>query len=122
MENESNKNGKRKPAVLVRLSEQQRQHIENDVGVTGESAASLLRDWYFSKPPLHTRMSKEEVKALKALKAQLDRVGNKVNNVARKVNCGFQEGWSDELREVRVMLHSILTSLISKYGEAKNNR
>lgn len=83
--------------TTVRLTEEEFERILRESQATGLSLPKLLKQRYFKSSPLKVLMSKEE---RHALAAELRRIGNNVNQIARRMNSGALEGWHPEFAEV----------------------
>ena len=104
---------KKKFRTTVRFSRGEYSQLENDTGVMGKSIPELLKEAYFIGPALTPLMRNDD---LNMLVSQLGRIGNNVNQIARKVNSGFREGFNDDIVTVRSVVTSILVFLTSTYG------
>jgi hypothetical protein len=104
---------KKKFRTTVRFSRGEYSQLENDTGVIGKTIPELLKEAYFVGPALTPLMKHDD---LKMLMAQLGRIGNNINQIARKVNSGFREGFNDDIVAVRSAFTSLLVFLTSTYG------
>ena len=105
---------KRKFRTTVRFSRGEYGQLENDTAIMGKTIPELLKESYFIGPAVTPLMSKED---FKVLMGQLGRIGNNINQIARKVNSGFREGFYDEIVAVRGAFTSLLVLLTSTYGK-----
>ena len=93
--NESSKNESK--GSFVRFSEDEYKKIKEDSKTLGKSIPTLLRTNYFKGKIESPTFIKED--AEKILTA-LSRIGNNLNQIAKKVNSGFREGFQDSLSKV----------------------
>lgn len=98
--------------AYIRLTLEEHARLESDAAASGESIAELMKRVYFSKKPLVLLMSKDDQKYLMGA---LGRIGNNINQVARVLNSGFREGFSDDLNSVRQDFTNLLTYLTSRF-------
>ncbi|MBS1983572.1 MAG: MobC family plasmid mobilization relaxosome protein [Bdellovibrionales bacterium] len=98
--------------AYVRLSPEEHDRLESDARASGESVAELMKRVYFSRKPLVLLMSREDQRSLMGT---LGRIGNNINQVARVLNSGFREGFSDDLASVRRDFSMLLTYLTSRF-------
>ena len=113
---EQNNNGDSpttRPARYVRFSEKEYAQILEDERRADKSAQELLKQAYFGKGPLVVLMNDDEKDRLIA---QIRRIGNNVNQIAKKINSGFSEGFNPEISEVRAMITALSGWFSAKYG------
>lgn len=110
--NDSEGSTKPRYAKYLRFTESEYRQLEKDETRSGKTAQELLKAAYFQDGGLALLMSDEEKAEL--LK-QIHRIGHNVNQIARKVNSGFAEGFHAEINEVRSYLFRLLTVLTCKY-------
>lgn len=113
---EQNQNGSSpttRPARYVRFSETEYAQILEDERRADKSAQDLLKQAYFGKGPLVVLMNDDEKDRVIA---QIRRIGNNVNQIAKKINSGFSEGFNPEISEVRSMITALAGWFSAKYG------
>lgn len=98
----------------VRLTTDEYERITNESKITGKSIPSLLKETFFRGQVLSPLMTKEDQKVVVV---QLSRIGNNINQIARKVNSGILQGFNDEIQEVQRLFSLLLTFLTSTYGD-----
>ncbi len=103
----------------VKFSENEFIEIKKAQVTTGESIPTLLKNAFFQNSlKLRTPMF-SDVEARK-ITNQIARLGNNINQIARKVNSGLAKGWSQEIREVIQELKIIRQFLLGQYGIRQN--
>lgn len=107
------------PYCFVRLNPEQNNQLQSDAKQAGRSAAQLLRNGYFGKGRLVILMSDVD---LNEVTAQINRIGNNVNQIAKKLNTGILFGFDQELSQVRILLSHLMTTLTSKYDQFKERK
>ena len=100
----------------VRMSADEYSRIERDSIKSGKSNPELLREAYFSKPPLKVLFQKED---LITLRKDLNKIGNNINQVARKLNSGFMHGWNNTLELVLEQFQTLTNQIHYGYGVHK---
>lgn len=113
--NENTKTQKRL-ACYIRLTEHEYERLQKDARLSGKSQQSLIKNAYFKGGPVVLLMADEE---RDKLMAQLHRIGNNVNQIAKYLNSGFAFGFQQELESIRAQLTLIMTWVTAKYT---NNR
>jgi len=102
----------RKQSSHVRFNEDEFARIEEDSINTGKSIPTLLKEKYFSGPRPLPMISKED---LKKHFGELGRIGNNMNQLARRLNSGIREGFVEELREIQRLFDQHWGFLSSRY-------
>ena len=103
---------KQKPAVLIRVSEEELRHMEKVATAYGETVQKLFRKFVngltIPKVVLHPE-------GAQSLLVAINRIGNNINQIARRMNEGNARGWyhefnqaKDELGEIRNLLRAQL--------------
>lgn len=103
-------------ASCVRFNVQERTQIEEDSVSTGKSIPTLLKESYFGSPrplPLMTRVD------VQRLNGELGRIGNNINQLARRLNSGIREGFMSNLDEIQRSFDGIWLFLVSQYCRCK---
>lgn len=109
---DSTKSIPKRLVAYVRLSPEEYSRLESDARASGESIAEIIKRVYFSKKPVVLLMSKDDQKSLMGA---LGRIGNNINQVARVLNSGFREGFSDDLASVQRDFAALLTFLTARF-------
>lgn len=78
----------------VRFSEEEFLRIHEDSETLGETIPGLLKRVYFERAIVRPLLSHD---AAQRVLVALARIGNNVNQIARRLNSGFREGWRDEI-------------------------
>jgi hypothetical protein len=92
-------------AVYVRLTQEEHGRLAADAAVAGLSPPQLLRRRYFSRyAPLRPLMVRGEGQCVLS---SLSRIGTNINQIARKVNSGFREGFIEALTQIAQDLHQL---------------
>ena len=95
----------------VRFSPSEYSRILKDKSATGNSIPELLKASYFSSFSYQPLFSKYEVKALRA---DMQRIGNNMNQVARHLNSGLAFNWDEDFRRISLLFGEILMKLNAK--------
>lgn len=110
-------NKKSKPhkskAVCVRLYPSEYRRLQRESEESSRSIPDILRDSYFSLPPRRVLMDQ---KSLAFLRGDLNKIGNNLNQIARKMNAGLMEGWSKALNEVSDQLEGLRDQIYYGYN------
>ena len=97
----------------VRFTPEQYERLKNEALILGITIPDLLKHAYFRKDPITVLMNHSD---RKAVFHELCRIGNYVNQVARRVNTGLQEGWYKEFAEAIQILSNLEKYLVGGYG------
>ena len=97
----------------VRLSEPEHQRIRKEQQITGKSIPWLLKNAYFKGPLCVPLMGVEEQRALLV---ELRRIGNNINQIAKKINSGFREGWNEEFNQLCQQVSIVRQYIAGIYG------
>lgn len=100
-------------ARYIRFSPEEYEKLLDDEKKTRLGAQDLLKRAYFGGGGIALLMTDED---RDRLMTELSRIGANVNQIAKKVNSGFREGFNQEIVEVRTHLTMILTWLTAKYS------
>lgn len=99
-------------ASCVRFTGDEYQKIEEDSINTGKSIPTLLKEKYFSGPrPLPLLAKTDLAKVL----GDLGRIGNNLNQIARRLNSGIRQGFMEEIEDLQRSFDQLLAFLSSKY-------
>lgn len=97
----------------VRMSPKEYKRIKRDSELSRKSIPELLRESYFSKPPGKVLVNKND---LEILRKDLSRIGNNLNQIAKRVNAGLMHGWSDTLDLVLEQFKTLTNQIHYGYG------
>ena len=97
-ENKTKSTVPRMPTACVRLTKEEWVRLKEDSKISGKSIPKLLKDRYFSRVPLRPLLHAGDQKILMTA---LARIGNNLNQIAKKLNYGIAEGVNDDLIEIR---------------------
>ena len=92
----------------VRFSEQEYEFICKEAANVGETVPGLLKKAYFSRQSSGRRFTCDDTKRLVA---SLNRIGNNLNQITKKINSGFREGFRNGVQEVANELSMIRSYL-----------
>jgi hypothetical protein len=81
----------------VRFTSIEYKQVKKDSSKLCKSIPTLLRDAYFNRLPTKVLVNQKD---LDILRKDMNRIGNNLNQVAKKLNSGFMHGWSDTLDKV----------------------
>lgn len=100
----------------VRFDSEEYRSIADDAVNTGQSIPTLLKERYFKGPRPLPLMTKADVgKVL----GELGRIGNNVNQLARRWNSGIREGFVSELDEIQESFLLLMEFLVGRYCRCK---
>jgi hypothetical protein len=97
----------------IRFSESEYERIREESRIIGESIPSLLKQAYFKRKPVKVLLDAND---RRAVFGELRRIGNNANQIAKRVNTGFFEGWHPEFQIVANHLVMLERYLVGKYG------
>lgn len=99
-------------ASCVRFTGDEYQAIEEDSINTGKSIPTLLKEKYFKGPrPLPLLAKADLAKVL----GDLGRIGNNLNQIARRLNSGIRQGFMEEIEDLQRSFEELLVFMTSKY-------
>ena len=101
-------------STCVRMNAKEYERIRKESQSTGKSVPELLREAYFSSAPRKVLMNREDVVTLRK---DLSRIGNNINQVAKKVNSGLLSGWNNTLDLVLVQFETLTRQIHYGYVE-----
>ena len=101
----------------VRMSPSEYRRITKESEASGHSIPELLRESYFKQPPRKVLMSKNDIDLFRK---DLNRIGNNLNQIARKLNAGLLEGWSDKLDLILEEFKTLTNQVYYGYGVCKS--
>ena len=104
-------------ASCVSFSENEYRRITNKANRLGKSIPSILKKSHFRKKPVTPVFSFDDAKKLISA---LARIGNNLNQIARKINSGFAEGYNDHLRSVSEEIRVLKTCAVGVRGRSDN--
>jgi hypothetical protein len=99
--------------TTVRFSDEEFERISDEAKLAGLSLPSLLKRSHFSRKKLQLLLGEVE---RHALCAEVRRIGNNVNQIARRVNSGALEGWHSEFQEVLKKISELHQMAAGAYG------
>src|SRR5689334_2033248 len=85
----------------VRFNPEEHRWLEEDEKRTGKTGSALLKEAYFGRKPTAVLMKDEDKNYLCI---QINRIGNNVNQVAKRINSGFAQGFEQDLETIRAQL------------------
>lgn len=106
------KTSHRRAMTCVRFTDEEMHQIEEDAANIGKSIPALLKERYFKGPRPLPLVSKVD---LDNLFGELGRIGNNLNQIARRINSGIRAGFVGEFEEVQKSFDRLLTFLSGKY-------
>lgn len=106
-----------KPAVrrvaFVRLKEGEWRQLLEHQSLTGQSIPKILKSAFFKNQKLKVLLPESE---RRELLLELKRIGNNVNQLARRVNTGLFSGWTAQFATVAFLLASLERQLGGAHG------
>lgn len=88
----------------VRMTPLEYARILEDAKNFSQTVSERLKDVYFKNSPFTPAMPKEEAQRVAT---ELARIGNNFNQIARRVNSGFMEGFNTAFDDVRDALSAL---------------
>ena len=116
MSGTSSETASRIPSSHVRFNADEYQQIEEDSINMGKSIPQLLKERYFSEGKQVALITKPD---LAILRTEISRLGNNINQIARRLNSGIRFGFNDEINGVREQVDNIWAFLASRYCRCK---
>ncbi len=114
MEHEKKKDGNElSKSTCVRFSDDEFKRIKRDAALLGRTIPWLLKETYFKGEIESPILIKED--AMKIMTA-LARIGNNLNQIARKLNSNFREGFHDGITDALSDLESMKMFIGGAYG------
>ena len=104
-------------ASYVQMSPSEYKRIKKESKESGKSIPDLLRKSYFGLLPRKVLMNKND---LDVLRKDLNRIGNNLNQIARRLNSGLMHGWSDTLDLVLKEFRTLTNQIYYSYGIPKD--
>jgi hypothetical protein len=86
------------PQTCVRFSQEEYSEVKDESEKLRKTIPTLLKDSYFGRLPTKVLISREE---LTEIRKDLNRIGNNINQVAKKLNSGLMQGWHPIIEEVK---------------------
>ncbi len=102
-------------AVYVRLTQEEHDELRTHETQSGESAAVLLKKRYFENKVLNILMPQED---RAAIRKELTYWGNNLNQIAKRLNSGFNGNVVPEVLKAINMLSSIERKVVSIYANS----
>lgn len=97
----------------VRFNDREYKQVQKDAFKKSKSIPTLLKDTYFKGRPTEVLMNEND---LDVVRKDLNKIGNNLNQVARKLNSGFMHGWNDTLDRVLEQFEILTKQLHHGYG------
>lgn len=107
---------KNRPGTFIRFSEDEQNRLDTESLILGKSIPTLLRDSYFNRLPTKPLIDNE---GTKSILAQLGRIGNNINQLAKNSNRGLPILKSD-LAPIEEQISLILQYITRSNGVCKN--
>ena len=101
----------------VRLTNDEHKKLDDYANSRGESIQEYLKICAFSRSNLRPLMLQED--ARRVLIA-LNQIGNNANQIARKLNSGFREGFHPVIDEVRDGVEALRKYVVGIYGNSES--
>ena len=96
-------------AICLRLSQEEYKNLQSLSAERGENIQATLKAAVFKKDNLRPIMGKESASKLIT---EIKRIGNNFNQIAKRLNSGLINGWSDDfdncsadLSKIRILLN-----------------
>ena len=99
--------------TTVRFTDAEFDRIKGEAEIAGMSLPMLLKKSHFRKKALQLLLGESE---RHAFCAELRRIGNNVNQLAKRVNSGVFEGWHKEFEDVFKKISELHQMAAGAYG------
>ena len=99
--------------AYVRFTPEEHSKIRKLAQMYGKTLPELLKECFFKNPPQQPSLSAEDARAMFI---SLNRIGNNVNQLARRVNSGFREGFIAAFDDVRDDLRALKNFAVGLNG------
>lgn len=100
----------------VRFSPGEHTSLELDSVNTGKSIPQLLKESYFERSRPLPLMTKPD---LAKISGELGRIGNNMNQIAKRLNSGIRAGFNEDIKVAQESLDRIWVFLSSRYCRCK---
>lgn len=97
----------------VRFNEEEYVRLQKDAFLLGKTIPILLKEVYFKGPQVNPLMNVEDQRATLA---ELRRIGNNINQIAKHLNSGFRNGCDREFKEICENLSTLRKFVVGIYG------
>ena len=102
----------------VRFTKEEFEKIRSDAAEEGESLPVLLKRVYFGTRERRLAFHRDDAKRLMV---DLARIGNNLNQIARRVNSGFREGTNASFEGLRVEFQTLVNFVRGHYGDSQDS-
>ncbi len=99
--------------TTVRFTDVEFDRITEESRTSGKSIPQLLKMSHFRRKKIAPFFDKDDAHAFCS---ELRRIGNNVNQIARRVNSGALEGWYEEFGKVFNLLSELQQRVVGAYG------
>ena len=103
--------------ATVRFTKEQFERISEEASVWKKSIPEILKDSYFSRTLTLPPFGKEEAHQITVA---INRIGNNINQIAYKLNCGLREGFYPALEGAYNELVDLKLFVLGQYGNRQN--
>ena len=119
MDNTKNTSGKPKTiATYVRLKKDEHERIQNAAVAQGMSIPELMKHVVLKGPlPIPLMFPDEH----RVISTELNRIGNNMNQIAKKLNSGFREGFNNEFENMQREFNKLWAFLMGRPQLHKGN-
>ena len=100
-------------ASHVRFSPQEYRKVLKDSKEKNKTIPALLKDSYFGRLPEKVAFKDTHVNEIRK---DLNRIGNNLNQIARKLNSGFMHGWHPIIDEAKKEFNRIKDAIQLGYN------
>lgn len=99
--------------TTVRFTDEEYERVTEETALSGLSIPALLKGSHFRRAKLRLLFDEAE---RHVVCQELRRIGNNVNQIARRVNSGVLEGWHKDFAEVLQMISELHQMAVGAYG------
>ncbi len=103
--------------ICVRVSNDELERLKSDSTKTRKTMPTLLRETYFNKIPQNVLMNDDDVEKIRA---EINRIGNNVNQIAKQINAGIRHGWNSSFDSISEQLKLLNQYYVLNYGVHKS--
>ena len=105
--------GSKKRRVHVWFTEQQYTELEKHSELSGKKIADVIRHYLTNK---NVRISNVPKSTANSILSEVGRIGNNINQVAKKLNEYRIEDYDNQIEDIKVTLSNIYNSIMRIYG------
>lgn len=110
---EKQKINRSRNVVYVRLTDQEFTRLVTDASNHNNTLPTQMKEGYFNGLPSKLLFTREDADRIRG---EIRRIGNNVNQIARAINSGVQEGWNSAFIEFQEAFKALENLIGGAYG------